>query len=146
MKFNNFQFSIFNKKSGFTLIESLVVVTMMMVVIAIGVTSYSAANKKNRDNKRLADLDKIRMALEMYRQSDSGAIYPANAEDDLVPNYLDQWPDDPSSNRIYVYERLTDFTYRLGALTEFGATNGVPFGNCSVGEAENECNYVVTNP
>jgi len=134
------------KSLGFTLIESLVVVTMMMVIIAAAVGSYSAANKKNRDNKRLADLDRIRMALEMYRQNDTTGAYPANEGLLVSGDFLDTWPNDPlSSSRQYVYQRLTAYTYQLGAWTETGITNGTAFGDCdTVGSVQ--CNYVVTNP
>jgi len=136
------------KKGGFTLIESLVVVTMMMVIIAAAVSSYSAANKKNRDNKRLADLDRIRMALEMYRQNDPTGKYPTDSNNQpvgLSPGFIDGWPSDPSPSRQYVYEQLTAYTYRIGAWTETGITNGTSFGDCdTVGSTP--CNYVVTNP
>ena len=122
MKFNNFQFSlrrcslqaIFNKKNGFTLIESLVVVTMMLVVVALGVTSYSGASKKNRDNKRMADMERIRMALEMYRQNSTDGTYPANG-DDLIPDYMDSWPTGPKGETdAYTYNQTgTGFTYEL---------------------------------
>lgn len=140
-----------NKKqkwSGFTLIESLVVVTMMMVIIAAAVGSYSAANKKNRDNKRMADLDRIRMALEMYRQNDPTGQYPTDSSGQpvgLTPNFIDVWPSDPSSSRQYIYDQLTAYSYRIGAWTESGITNGTAFGDCdTVGSVQ--CNYVVTNP
>jgi len=38
-------------KSGFTLIESLVVVTIMMVITAVAVISYASTSRKNRDKE-----------------------------------------------------------------------------------------------
>ena len=123
MKFNNFQFSIFNKKRGFTLIESLVVVTMMLVVVALGVTSYSGASKKNRDNKRMADMERIRMALEMYRQNDTNGAYPADSGD-LIPDYIDSWPTGPKGEiDAYTYSRTgSGFTYELTTTLEVSGT------------------------
>ena len=131
------------KSLGFTLIESLVVVTMMMVIIAAAVGSYSAANKKNRDNKRMADLDRIRMALEMYRQNDATGEYPVASGDQasgLVTTFLDAWPTDPKSTQNYYYIRPTAYTYELYALLEI--STGVTYANNCGGV----CNYRVTNP
>lgn len=65
-----------NKKNpAFTLIEVLVAVTIIAVLTAIGVVSYASANRNSRDSKRLADVEQIRAALEMYR-ADVGS-YPA---------------------------------------------------------------------
>jgi len=120
------------KSLGFTLIESLVVVTMMMVIVAAAVGSYSAANKKNRDNKRMADLDRIRMALEMYRQNSATGIYPttANVVNDLVPNFLDSWPVGPKGVAdVYVYTSpigTNSYRYTLSTTLEItGATYSV---------------------
>lgn len=140
MKFNNFQFLILNKKrglacrqAGFTLIESLVVVTMLMVIVAVGATSYSTASKKNRDNKRMADLDRIRMALEMFRQNDVGGSYPASISS-LVPTYLDVVPIGPKGSGVgdtYLYTPGSPrYTYTLKT---------IPLESTGVG-------YSVTNP
>jgi len=116
------------KSLGFTLIESLVVVTMMMVIIAAAVGSYSAANKKNRDNKRMADLDRIRMALEMYRQNSATGIYPTTAGVGaaLCPDYLDVWPMLDPKGVAYVYTSpigTNSYRYTLSTTLEItGAT------------------------
>lgn len=101
------------KRSGFTLIEMMVVVTIMVVMVAIGIISYSAAGKKNRDNRRLADLERIRMALEMFRQNDVGGSYPANASTALVSGgYLGEWPTGPNGvGDTYYYTRPSFYTY-----------------------------------
>jgi len=110
----NFQFSIFKNK-GFTLIESLVVITMMMVITAVAVTSYASASRKNRDNRRMADLERIRTALELFRQEDLGGSYPVNASSSLVSGgYIDAWPVGPKGSGIgdtYVYSRPSAYSY-----------------------------------
>ena len=142
---------ITNKKNkGFTLIESLVVVTMMMVITAVAVTSYATASKKNRDNRRKADLEKIRTALEMFRQSDLGGSYPAasagaEATGLVSDNYIDAWPSDPkSSTQQYIYTRPTSYTYTVSARLE--VDTGLPSsGECLTGTS-GSCNYVLNNP
>ena len=63
------------KKTGFTMIELLVVVSIIVVLSAAGFSSYRIANKKARDGRRKADLSKVQTSLEMYR-SDVGQYPP----------------------------------------------------------------------
>lgn len=68
------------KQKGFTFIELLVVITIIAVVFAAGVVSYTAISKNSRNARRGADLEAIRQALEMCRSIDSEypvSIYPS---------------------------------------------------------------------
>lgn len=65
------------KKRGFTLIEILVVSTLLAVLAVIGVTSYASISTRSRDAKRISDLEQVRSALEMFR-TDNGS-YPISA-------------------------------------------------------------------
>lgn len=60
---------------GFTLVELLVVVTIIAVLSAIGLTVYSSAQKSGRIAKRVSDLSAIRTALESYYAQNK--FYPA---------------------------------------------------------------------
>ncbi len=124
-------------KNGFTLIELIVVVTIIAVISVVGVISYGSAGKKSRDSRRMSDLEKIRMALEMVRQV--GTSYPADIYS-LVPAYLEKVPIDPKGSN-YFYQRVpNDYSYTIWATMEdLGSTNGV-YG------AGNLYNYQVRNP
>lgn len=61
-------------KAGFTLIELLVAITIIGILAAIGLSSYSAAQRKARDARRKSDLQSVARALELY-YNDHGA-YP----------------------------------------------------------------------
>lgn len=100
------------KNKGFTLIELIVVVTIIAVLTVVGVVSYSGTNKKARDSRRMADLEKIRIALELYRQG-TGSTYPVD-KDSLVPTYLQAFPIGPKGD-VYTYDRPTGYTYTLTA-------------------------------
>ena len=63
------------KKNGFTFVELLVVITIIAVVFAAGVVSYTAISKNSRNARRNADLEAIRQGLEMCRSIDGS--YPA---------------------------------------------------------------------
>lgn len=69
-------FKIFNRqpgKRGFTLIELLVVIAIIGILASIVLASLNTARKKSRDARRIADLNQIRLANELYFDSNSGA-------------------------------------------------------------------------
>jgi type II secretion system protein G len=53
-------------KSGFTLVELLVVISIMGILTVITASNFVEAQKKSRDTKRKADLASISNALNMY--------------------------------------------------------------------------------
>lgn len=55
------------RRNGFTLIEILVVSTIVVVISAIGLVSYSGAQVSARDAQRKQDLDNTRTILLLYR-------------------------------------------------------------------------------
>lgn len=125
-------------KKAFSFIELIVVVTIIAVISLVGVISYGPAQKKSRDSRRISDLEKIRMALEMVRQV--GTTYPSASggiPNGLVPGYLQTYPTDPKPGSPYLYTRVTPYTYYLDAqMEDLGSTTGV-YGSY---------NYRVTNP
>lgn len=61
-------------KKGFTLVELLVVISILAILSAIGFISYQTVIKSGRDGKRQSDLRIIQSALEQYH-NDQG-FYP----------------------------------------------------------------------
>lgn len=57
--------------NGFTMIELLVVTTIIVVLTTIGLVSFQSTTRNARNAKRKADLEAIRSALVLYR-SDEG--------------------------------------------------------------------------
>lgn len=55
-----------SKKSGVTLIELLIVVSILGVLSLIGVATYSGIQKNTRDTKRRADITQIVKTLEIH--------------------------------------------------------------------------------
>ncbi len=132
-------------KKGFTLIELLVAISIVILLSAIGVTSYRAAREKGRDSKRKSDLEQVRAALEMHRSDN--ATYPAVNWDNLVPtlsagDYLTTTLQDPKGYSYY-YNSATGYSYVLCAYLDAGGTDDCG-SNC--GTAPGNCNYQVTNP
>lgn len=127
---------------GFTLIELIVSITIIAVMTVLAIINFVDINKKARDSKRMADLEKVRVALELARQI--GNTYP-EFKTGLSPTYLSTFPVGPKGD-IYDYTQLNSgFAYTLDASLEgLGSTNGsYTTSNCGAGLI---CNYRATNP
>lgn len=145
---------------GFTLIEILVVISIIAVIVTIAIVSYTTINKQSRDTKRKSDLEQLRSSLEMFR-SDRG-YYPSvgmgswtlasglNTGDPttgLVSTYISGVPADPKSSQAYYYTGTSlvgsnYYGYCLCAQLEFAPASTL---TCSP-SAPAACNYVVKNP
>ena len=99
------------KKNGFTLVELLVVITIIAILAAVGMVVYSATQKSARISKRFQDILALQTAVETYKSSIGyypkvsgvaiclgagsglGAATPA-----FTPTYMQTLPIDPSSS------------------------------------------------
>jgi len=64
-------------KKGFTLFELLVSISIIGILTAIASVSFSAAQKKARDARRMEDMSAVSKAAETY-YSLSNYVYPSN--------------------------------------------------------------------
>ena len=64
-----------NRKKGFTIIELLVVISIIGLLSTISVVSLNGARIKSRDAKRVSDISQLKTAIELYF-NDQG-YYPA---------------------------------------------------------------------
>jgi prepilin-type N-terminal cleavage/methylation domain len=64
-------------KKGFTLVELLVVISIIGLLSTIAVVSLGSARAKARDGKRIADVKQISTSLEQY-YADQGGYPPSN--------------------------------------------------------------------
>jgi len=55
-------------RKGFTLIELMVAISIIAIISAVGITTFSQSQKLARDAKRKQDLRSIGIALELYYQ------------------------------------------------------------------------------
>ncbi|MCJ7827704.1 type II secretion system GspH family protein, partial [Patescibacteria group bacterium] len=109
------------KKNGFSLLELLITMGVMMILISVVLASSTGSRRVARDSQRKVELGQIQSALEVHR-SDNGH-YPT-ALSILVPDYtnLDSLSDPSSADYRYGYSRLTTTTYNLCAYLETGGT------------------------
>jgi prepilin-type N-terminal cleavage/methylation domain-containing protein len=94
------------KKSGFTLIEILIVVAILSLLTISSIFMLTNNLAKGRDTKRKGDLDRIKIAFEEY-YVDNDTYPPEDAlsncgSSDLSP-YLQTVPCDPKTKSAYCY-------------------------------------------
>jgi len=114
------------KKKSFTLIELLVVIAIIGILAAIAIPSLSNVRAKARDARRVADLDQLAKAMELYYSNynhypidASGCIdritdNPLTTDTTSLPifftnQYMAKPPKDPSPNK-YCYYYQSDST------------------------------------
>jgi prepilin-type N-terminal cleavage/methylation domain-containing protein len=103
-----------NKRSGFTLVEILVTLMIMVIVMSISAFALREAQKSGRDGRRKADLENIAIGIELYR-ADCGT-YPQASEVNFGESlsvsrtgncngtYISAIPKDPQDPaRTYIY-------------------------------------------
>lgn len=74
-------------KKGFTLVELLVVITILAILMTIGIAVYSGVQKNARDLRRKSDLRSIKIALELF--------YQANGKYPVVPTWVNSTATQP---------------------------------------------------
>jgi prepilin-type N-terminal cleavage/methylation domain-containing protein len=65
-----------HKKTGFTLIEVMVVIGIIGILSAVLFSNFSDARKISRDKARMTTLKEVQLALELYKAQNGE--YPAN--------------------------------------------------------------------
>ena len=56
----------YSNKKGFTLVELMVVIVIIVMLTRIVLSSFNSAKAKSRDAKRISDMAQIQLALELY--------------------------------------------------------------------------------
>src|SRR3989338_8407272 len=64
-------------KKGFTLIEILIVVSIIAILITFLVPNFVGIRTRARDTRRKSDLSQIQKALELYKSDQNPPAYPA---------------------------------------------------------------------
>ncbi len=128
-------------KKAYTLIEILIVTTIIVLLTAVAVVSYSTFLKQSRDAKRKSDLEQVRAALEMFRSNSTTNDYPTTGLSELTSPvvYIQSVPADPKNPTYTYYYSGSASNYTLGAYLETTASTCPETISCTVGN----CNYCV---
>ncbi len=134
-KVTGYKLQATNSVKGFSLVELLVVITIVGILSAGGLVLYTSFNKQSRDARRKGDLEQIRAAVEIYRSNNG--VYPSSItvgsslcdpSDDggcATNKYMEKVPNDPDSARYtYTYTSTAPYTdYTLGAHLDTAQTS-----------------------
>lgn len=137
------------KVKGFSLVELLVVMSIISILATVGLVSFQAVGAKARDSQRKSDLRNLSQALEIYYQKNSQYIGGIGDCNDTTAFYGSitiymrdsTAPKDPLSQTNYCYQSVGNGTsFRLYAKLE----------NCSdseiIGACSDNYNFSVTSP
>ncbi len=86
---------------GFTLVELLVVIAIISILSTVLLLQLGGARAKGRDAARIAAVNQIRTASELF--FDSNNAYPTTLTELVTAGYLSKLPTDPLSGANYNY-------------------------------------------
>ena len=89
---------------GFTLIEMLIIITLIGILVTIAVPSYKRSLLKAKESVLKEDLYQMRKAIDAYFADN--AKYPDSLEDLVDNNYLRDIPVDPITQSDKTWETV----------------------------------------
>lgn len=159
---------------AFTLVELLVVISIIGVLVTIGLVSFMSSQARGRDAARKSDLKQISSALELYYSDygkyptassgeiaacpyDPSAVPPTGAEcvwgqsefSDTKTTYFKVMPKDPVSSHSYLY-RVDTTGQKFQLFANLENTQDInlitpPLTNIFCG-GTTLCNFAITSP
>jgi len=103
-------------KKGFTLLEILVVISIIGILTGLAIFSFEPAQKRARDTQRKSDLKQYQTSLESYANNNNG-LYPLHTSSITIgaDNFCDDLeitgscPEDPKTGfDVYGYHYISD--------------------------------------
>lgn len=126
---------------GFTLIELMVTVTLIMVIAALGLSTYSGAQLRARNTKRIGDMKAVQAAFEQYFAINRA--YSANCATMTSASNMAQPTETKTGHTAYVYS-CTTTSYYVRATME-GTGGNSDSATCAGNLASTGAYYCVVN-
>jgi type IV pilus assembly protein PilE len=122
------------KYRGFTLLELLIVISIIGILVTVVAASYTSSQQKARNARRMSDLKAVQTAAEQFYANQTTPSYPATTDDFKAganPVMPQGYPSDPkftdaADNYTFTQPDGTTSTYCACAKLEpkDSATNG----------------------
>jgi general secretion pathway protein G len=107
-----------NPERGFTLIELIIVMTIILLLMAMAIPAYQNAVKKAKEAVLKEDLQTMRQAIDSYTVDKEKG--PQTLEDLVQAGYLKAMPTDPFTHRSDTWQTSSDGTYSSVDQTDTG--------------------------
>ena len=127
-----------NRQRGFTLLEILVVISIIGILVALGTAAFSTTQKKSRDARRKADIKAMQNGFEQFHSRENA--YPiSEAEADDATIFPAGLPEDPKNTGENVYDiNLAADAFCICAVLESSTGNA---GSLPTAGNDTVCNY-----
>ena len=116
-------------EKGFTLLELMLIVSIVGILVTMAVPSYRQSTVKAREAVLMRDLFTMRDVLDQHR-ADKGK-YPASLTDLVAAGYLRAVPADPFTRSATTWQEIHDATeggvFDVHSGADLVGTNGTPY-------------------
>jgi general secretion pathway protein G len=90
------QLRVVRAMAGYTLVELMIVITLVMVLASVGLATYTNSVRRAREAVLAEDLFRMRDAIDQFYADKNK--YPSTLQDLVSEGYLREIPKDPMTN------------------------------------------------